>query len=143
MYGHYPNKCRIKWKRTWSMKWKVGLCRLQYMEVSAQQAHNRTLYTGILFIGTPLKRECHVLETPKFSRRSSIVSLQGIGVRSWTGPCAMARRLLARTSSPSQVDRIWGIWGSYYTMPKAVFYLLQGDYSPTSFNLLSIEQYEP
>ena len=25
-------------------------------------------------------------------------------------------------------DRIWGIWGSYYNIPKAMFYLLQGDY---------------
>ena len=23
--------------------------------------------------------------------------------------------------------RIWGIWGSYYTIPKAIFYLLKGD----------------
>ena len=22
--------------------------------------------------------------------------------------------------------RIWGIWGSYYTMPKTIFYLLKG-----------------
>ena len=28
----------------------------------------------------------------------------------------------------SQVDRIWGIWGSYYNIPKAIFYLLKGDY---------------
>ena len=26
--------------------------------------------------------------------------------------------------------RIWGIWGSYYHIPKAIFYLLQGDYKP-------------
>ena len=25
-------------------------------------------------------------------------------------------------------DRIWGIWGSYYNIPKAIFYLLKGDY---------------
>ena len=31
-------------------------------------------------------------------------------------------------SSPS-VDRIWDIWGSYYNIPKAIFYLLEGDYS--------------
>ena len=29
--------------------------------------------------------------------------------------------------SPPQVDRIWGIWGSYYTVPKAKFDLLNGD----------------
>ena len=32
--------------------------------------------------------------------------------------------------SPSQVDRIWGMWGSYYKIPKAIFYLLKGDYNP-------------
>ena len=30
--------------------------------------------------------------------------------------------------SPPYVDRIWGIWGSYYNIPKAIFYLLKGDY---------------
>ena len=29
--------------------------------------------------------------------------------------------------SPPQVDRIWGTWGSYYDIPKAIFYLLTGD----------------
>ena len=24
------------------------------------------------------------------------------------------------------MDRIWGIWGSYYKPPKAIFYLLRG-----------------
>ena len=28
--------------------------------------------------------------------------------------------------STPQVDRIWGIWGSYYSIPKAIFYLLKG-----------------
>ena len=27
------------------------------------------------------------------------------------------------------MDRIWGIWGSYYNIPKAIFYLLKGDYT--------------
>ena len=30
--------------------------------------------------------------------------------------------------SPPLVDRIWGIWGSCYNIPKAIFYLLKGDY---------------
>ena len=30
--------------------------------------------------------------------------------------------------NPPQVDRIWGIWGSGYNIPKAIFYLLKGDY---------------
>ena len=29
---------------------------------------------------------------------------------------------------PPLVDRIWGIRGSYYDIPKAIFYLLKGDY---------------
>ena len=28
-----------------------------------------------------------------------------------------------RVFGPSEVDIIWDIWGSYYNMPKAVFYL--------------------
>ena len=32
--------------------------------------------------------------------------------------------------SPPEVDRIWGIWGSYYNILKAKFYLLKGDYIP-------------
>ena len=35
-----------------------------------------------------------------------------------------------KPSSPPRVDRIWGIWGSYYNIPKAIFYLLKGDYKP-------------
>ena len=31
-------------------------------------------------------------------------------------------------SPPPYVDRIWGIWGSYYNIPKAIFYLLKRDY---------------
>ena len=31
-----------------------------------------------------------------------------------------------------EVDRIWGIWGSYYHIPKATFYLLKGDYKPNT-----------
>ena len=30
--------------------------------------------------------------------------------------------------SPPEVDRIWGIWGSCYNIPKAIFYLLKKDY---------------
>ena len=26
--------------------------------------------------------------------------------------------------------RIWGIWESYYNIPKAIFYLSEGDYNP-------------
>ena len=32
-----------------------------------------------------------------------------------------------RIYSPPSVDRIWGIWGSYYNIPKAIFNLLKGD----------------
>ena len=30
--------------------------------------------------------------------------------------------------SPPKVDTKWAIWGSYYGIPKAMFYLLKGDY---------------
>ena len=30
--------------------------------------------------------------------------------------------------SPPYVDGIWGKWGSDYNIPKAIFYLLKGDY---------------
>ena len=33
-----------------------------------------------------------------------------------------------RPYSPPQVDRKWGIWESYYNIPKAIFYLPKGDY---------------
>ena len=28
---------------------------------------------------------------------------------------------------------MWGIWGSYYDIPKAIFYLLKGDYRVLGF----------
>ena len=28
---------------------------------------------------------------------------------------------------PPEVDRMWGIWGSYYNIPDAIVYLLNGD----------------
>ena len=31
---------------------------------------------------------------------------------------------------PPEVDRIWRIWGSYSNIPKAMSYLLKGDYNP-------------
>ena len=42
-------------------------------------------------------------------------------------PCAI-RLHNSRPYSPPQVDRIWGIWGSSYSIPKAIFNLLKGDY---------------
>ena len=32
-----------------------------------------------------------------------------------------------RVYSPPQVDRMWGIWGSYDNILRAIFYLLTGD----------------
>ena len=32
-----------------------------------------------------------------------------------------------KTYSPPQVDTIWGIWGSYYNILKAVFHLHKGE----------------
>ena len=31
-----------------------------------------------------------------------------------------------------------GIWGSYYTMPKAIFYLLKGHYNPNNVIVVSM-----
>ena len=38
------------------------------------------------------------------------------------------KNMAQRAYSPAQVDNIWAIWGSYYNIPKAIFYLLKGDY---------------
>ena len=35
-------------------------------------------------------------------------------------------RSIVSTFSPPFVDRIWGTWGSYYNIPKAIFHLLEG-----------------
>ena len=34
-----------------------------------------------------------------------------------------------QTYSPPSVDRMWGIWGSYYNIPEAIFDLLKGVYN--------------
>ena len=49
-----------------------------------------------------------------------------------SGPAKHARCLLIsfRDYGPPKVDRIGGIWGSQYNMPKAIFYLREGDYKP-------------
>ena len=52
--------------------------------------------------------------------RSFGVRVSGLGMR--------VQQLNLQTSSLREVDRIWGIWGSYYNIPKAIFYLLKGDY---------------
>ena len=33
---------------------------------------------------------------------------------------------VTKPNSPPEVDRVWRIWGSYYNIPKAIFYLLKG-----------------
>ena len=42
---------------------------------------------------------------------------------------ARARVFREHTYGPPSVDIMWGIWGSYYNIPKAIFYLLKGDYN--------------
>ena len=39
--------------------------------------------------------------------------------------------------SPPEVDRIWGIWGSYYNIPKAIFF--EGDSRVLPCIILSIQ----
>ena len=56
-----------------------------------------------------------------------------------TGPRRAQRRSQFEASpgqgdivfSPSEVDRIWVTWESYYNIPIAIFYLLQEDYTLT------------
>ena len=41
------------------------------------------------------------------------------------------------------MDSIYGIWGSYFNIPKAIFYLLKGDYKVLGFRaLLAVLVYE-
>ena len=37
--------------------------------------------------------------------------------------------VFAKAYRSLEVGRICGIWGSYYRIPKAIFYLLKGDYT--------------
>ena len=32
--------------------------------------------------------------------------------------------------------RIWGIWGSYFNIPKAIIYLLKGDHAAITVNAI-------
>ena len=44
----------------------------------------------------------------------------------------------SKVDSPPEVDRIWGIWGSYDRVPKAIFimfYLLKGTIGFRAFRL--------
>ena len=45
---------------------------------------------------------------------------------------------LLKCYSPPSVDRIWGIWGFYYIIPEALFYLPKGDYQPVQLTVLSL-----
>ena len=49
-------------------------------------------------------------------------------VTSHLNSCLRVWGLGLRVYSPPLVDRIWGIWASDYNIPKAIFYLLKGDY---------------
>ena len=39
------------------------------------------------------------------------------------------KRRITAVYSPPQVDRTCGILGSYYNIPKAIFYRIKGDYT--------------
>ena len=43
---------------------------------------------------------------------------------------------MAVLHSPPQADRIWGVWGPHYRIPKAIFYLLKGDYNPNKYPII-------
>ena len=53
---------------------------------------------------------------------------QGFGMTGQVILCTVRRacKKCEGVSSPLS-SRIWGIWGSYYNIPKAIFYLLTGD----------------
>ena len=40
---------------------------------------------------------------------------------------------------PLSVDRIWSIWGLYYNIPKAMFYLLKGAYNLLTMSKADME----
>ena len=40
------------------------------------------------------------------------------------------------------VDRIWGIWGPYYNIPKAILYLHKGDYIRTCWEAVFRDGHE-
>ena len=46
--------------------------------------------------------------------------------------------------NPPEVHRIWGIWGSYYNIRKAIVYLLKGNYNllGTPSNSLFVGAYD-
>ena len=48
-----------------------------------------------------------------------------------------------RVIVPPFVDRRWGIWGSYYNIPKAIFYLLLEDYKGLGFRILKPKPSKP
>ena len=45
--------------------------------------------------------------------------------------------------SPPYGDRMWGIWGSYYTVHEAGFYLLKGEHSIQSCRLRLTARHPP
>ena len=71
--------------------------------------------------------------TPSFGK--PVLGASGFGMRL---PRLQAPSLIRKYRwwldgySPPSVDRIWGIWGSSYTIPEATVYLLKGDYMVAS-----------
>ena len=61
-----------------------------------------------------------------FGHGASYLSSPGI---SFLGAeaCSCLQRSGFCAYSPPYLDRIWGIWGSCYNIPQAVFYLLKGN----------------
>ena len=54
----------------------------------------------------------------------------GRRVLPWLRVCRLGSGLGLRSGVyvvPLKVDRIWGIWGACYNIPKGIFYLLKGD----------------
>ena len=97
-------------------------------------------------------KPCKLLGNLRKPKQSTVVPIVGhclvfggIGGRAWVqdilhepwrgfAAAAVGLSILcavyARIYSPPEVDRIWGMWGSYDNVPKAIFYLLKGSYKP-------------
>ena len=57
-----------------------------------------------------------------------VLGFRGVGSRDPQGLLLHQKKEVCATVD--MVVRIWGIWGSHDNIPKAMFYLLKGDYNP-------------
>ena len=75
----------------------------------------------------PGARACNTLLNSKATASATIHSANMAGILAQNQ--FWHKKALSQVYSPPSVDRIWGIWGSYYNIPKNIFALLRGDYT--------------